>query len=335
VNTSVRVLLAITLACCAMHLPHAGAQAYGSAGQQVAVKKSQTTAPYGYWEYLPSRYNEASGEKFGLMIFLHGAGEKGDGESTLNALTNGGGWPTNLIAKNGKTYPVIVLSPQCSEPGPNPPAHQPCSWWNQARLVEFARYAIQRYAVDKNRVYVTGLSMGGAGTHFLIRGMPNEIAAAIPICAAGGGNAAQDVALRNMPLWVTHALDDPTVNVGESKHFVNAVTAETDDIFSGYDYGEAVSDQVATYRLSTQTHTWQKATSFNLIDSDARLRFTVYRTGGHGIWTRTYADDNIMNWLFQQKLQSSLPTCLPNMRMCCTTTPVTTLVSNAANVFGE
>lgn len=322
-----RVVLTATIVIGTAHMQDATAQAYGTPGQQVAVKKSQTAAPYGYWEYLPSNYSESNGQKFGLMIFLHGAGEKGNGETTLDSLINSGGWPTNLIAKSGKTYPVIVLSPQCSEPGPNPPAHQACSWWNQARLVEFARYAINRYAVDKNRVYVTGLSMGGAGTHFLIRGMPNEIAAAIPICAAGGGNAAQDVALRTMPMWVTHALDDPIVNIGESKHFVNSVTAETDDIFSGYDYAEAVSDQVATYRLSTQTHSWQKATSFNLIDSDARLRFTVYRTGGHGIWSRTYADDNIMNWLFQQKLQSSLPTCPPNARVCCTTTPVAALVT--------
>lgn len=302
-QTSVRALLFAALAWCAMHSPHASTQAYGTAGQQVAVKKSQTIAPYGYWEYLPSNYSETSGEKFGLMIFLHGAGEKGNGETTLNSLTDGGGWPTNLIAKSGKTYPVIVLSPQCSEPGPTPPAHQPCSWWNQARLVEFARYAIQRYAVDKGRVYVTGLSMGGAGTLFLARGMPNEIAAAIPICAAEGANAAQDIGLRRMPMWVTHANDDTVVGIGNSKSFINSITVEADDIFAGYDFAEPSSDQVATYRLSTQTHAWQKATSYNLIDSDARLRFTVYRTGNHGIWGRTYADNNIMNWLFTQRLK--------------------------------
>jgi predicted peptidase len=186
-----------------------------------------------------------------------------------------------------------------------------CSWWNQARLVEFARYAMARYAVDESRVYVTGLSMGGAGTQLLARGMPTEIAAAMPICPAGGGDAVQDISLRNMPIWVAHANDDNVVNIGESKHFVNTLTAETADIFSGFDFAAPVVDQIAIYRLSTQTHRWQKQSSLNLIDNDARLRFTVYGSGGHGIWTRVYADTNMMNWLFAQELPPIRPGSCP------------------------
>jgi predicted peptidase len=292
----------ITLVYLVSATPAVHAQAYGAPGQQIAVRKSQTAAPYGYWEYLAADYSETSGQKFGLMIFLHGAGEKGNGESTLDSLTNSGGWPTNLIAKSGKSYPVIVLSPQCSEPSLTPPLHQACSWWNQQRLVEFTRYAIQRYKVDSERVYVTGLSMGGAGAIYLARAMPYEIAAAVPICPAEGGNATADVALRRMPIWVTHANDDTVVGIGNSKQFINAITEEVADIFAGYDFTEPLTDQLALYRSSTKTHTWQKITSTNLSDDDVRFRYTVYRTGGHGIWTRSYADENIMSWLFAQKV---------------------------------
>lgn len=303
----------------------ADAQLFGAAGLQTAVLKSQTTAPYGYYEYLPRDYNHTATDKFGLLIFLHGAGEKGNGESELPKVVHGtsgappsyGQWPPGFIGQGSKHYPVIVLSPQCSDVAGAGPAHQGCGWWDGARLVAFARYAIARYNVDLTRIYVSGLSMGGAGTAYLARGMANEIAAIVPICMAEGGNAAADANLRTMPIWATHALDDSTVPYSQSRSFLNAVTQEAADIFTGYDFTDSNGtappivdvDQLALYTISTQTHVWLKQTSALNFDHDVRQRYTVYRDGNHNIWGRTYNDSNIMRWLFAQRLGAMPATC--------------------------
>jgi poly(3-hydroxybutyrate) depolymerase len=298
-----RLALIVIVMMCTLGVP-VQAQVFGSPGQQTAVKKSQNPSPFGYWEYLPQGYSHTAAQKFGLMIFLHGAGERGDGETQLNRLLQaGGGWPTSLIANNGKQYPVIVLSPQCSV-GPQNGPHTECGGgaWDAATIETFIRYAMARYNVDLTRVYVTGLSRGGAGTVGVARRMPSEIAAIVPICMAGGG-VADDVNLRQMPMWVTHAVDDTTVNIGESRYFLNGVIEGPTNIMTGYDYAtETVQDQLFLYRKSTQSFAWSKQTSIADLSPDLPQRFTTYKDGNHGIWARTYADANIMNWLLAQQL---------------------------------
>jgi poly(3-hydroxybutyrate) depolymerase len=294
------------------------AQPYGSAGVQTAVVKSATTAPYGYYEFLPTDYDHTGTQKFGLMIFLHGLGERGNGESELSRVANGQ-WPTGFIANNGRKYPLIVLSPQCSDQVGAGPAHDDCGWWNQARLVQFVNYAKARYNVDPKRVYATGLSMGGAGTVFTARGLPNDVAAIVSICQAEGGAEALNSPLRQMPMWLVHAYDDGTVNWGESRFFLDGVMQSTVSVTSGFDFptnGALIptTDQTALVDV-TQTnpsianHTWFDVGSSTDVNHNNRQRFTVYRNGGHNIWGRVYNDNNIMSWLFKQRLNQTPQTC--------------------------
>jgi poly(3-hydroxybutyrate) depolymerase len=311
---------AASLLFAALSASFALAQPYGSAGVQTAVAKSQTSAEYGYWEYLPKDYSHTSPQKFGLMVFLHGYGERGSGEvgnAGLGKLV-GGSWPTTFIANNARHYPVIVLSPQCSDPVAGQTIHDVCGWWNYARLRNFVTYALARYNIDPRRIYVTGLSMGGGGTIGLVREIRTQVAAAIPVCGTESGSAA-DANLAAIPLWFAHAIDDGTVNWSSTRNLINQITAETATITTGSDYTDAsgpgnvpagARNQTALYSLGTQTHAWENLGTTTNVDHDKRLRFTLYKDGGHGIWSRVYNDDpNMMNWLFIQRLNEAPQTC--------------------------
>jgi poly(3-hydroxybutyrate) depolymerase len=301
------LVLSSFVAALALVLP-THAQPYGSAGVQTAVPKTQVTTAtkpsdvYGYYEYLPADYDHASPRKFGLMIFWHGAGEQGNGGSQLASVASGQ-WPAGFIANSGRTYPLIVLSPQCS----NTAGNGNCGWWDQSRIVQFIALAKARYNVDPKRIYATGLSMGGAGTVFSARGATADIAAIVSICQAQGGSAT-DSALVNMPMWLAHAYNDTVVNWGQSWSFLNNVTAETADVRSGFSE-PPTEDRTMLYDINTQTHSWTTSATSTNVDHNIRQRFTVYQSGGHGIWNRVYNDNNIMNWLYKQRLNETPQTC--------------------------
>jgi predicted peptidase len=322
------------------------AQPFGTAGMQTAVPKIQTATPdtpafhYGYYEYLPADYNHTGSQKFGLMVFLHGSGERGTGNlpslrkviwgSNENVNSNPQ-WPAGFI-NQGRNYPLIVLSPQCS----NSDGTGDCGWWEGDRLKRFVSAAIANYNVDPNRIYVTGLSMGGAGTVLVSRAFNpvgtttiNTIAAILSICQAEGGAESLNAPLRNMPMWLAHAYDDGTVNWGESRFFLDGVTAETASITDGFDYTDSNgsappqidNSQTMLYNISNAVssstpaigHRWIKSDTLSdaaiNADHNIRQRFTVYRDGGHGIWGRAYNDSNIMSWLFKQRLNQEPQTC--------------------------
>ena len=104
------------------------------------------TFAYKYLKYLPEGYDGK--KKFPLLLFLHGAGERGD---NLDLVTVHG--PPKLI-KKGKKFPFIVISPQCPKG----------SWWDDEGLDALLDEFIGKHAVDESRIYCTGLSMGGYGT---------------------------------------------------------------------------------------------------------------------------------------------------------------------------
>jgi poly(3-hydroxybutyrate) depolymerase len=316
------------------------AQPFSTPGAQTPVQKIQTASPdtpafhYGYYEYLPTDYNHTSAQKFGLMIFLHGSGERGTGKlpslrkviwGSNENVDNSPQWPPAFISRGAKSYPLIVLSPQCS----NANGDGDCGWWEGDRLRRFVSAAILNYNVDINRIYVTGLSMGGAGTVLVSRAFNpvgtttvNTIAAILSICQAEGGLEALNAPLRNMPMWVAHAYDDGVVNWGESRFFLDGVTEETASITSGFTYpispaSNPPTHQTALYNIANtassgvaaKSHTWINADTSTSLDHNIRQRFTVYKDGGHGIWSKAYNDSNMMGWLFKQRLNQEPQNC--------------------------
>lgn len=116
--------------------------------------------------YIPKEYNAM--EKVPFLLFLHGSGERGN---DLDLVLK---WGPPKHIRAGKEYPMIVVSPQCASG----------ERWDADTLAALVKWMLQKYTIDRDRVYVTGLSMGGEGTYALIESYPKLFAAAVPICGA-------------------------------------------------------------------------------------------------------------------------------------------------------
>jgi predicted peptidase len=165
-------------------------------------KDGDSKVKFNYWLYLPPGYGK--GEKvWPLVLFLHGAGETG---SDIQKVKIHG--PPKLA--EGKKFPFILVSPQA-----------PVRGWNPGNLNALLDDVMAHYKVDADRVYVTGLSMGGYGTWALAAAYPNKFAAIAPIC--GGGKPADAKKIKDLPIWVFHGGQDPIVKVAQSEAMVNAL----------------------------------------------------------------------------------------------------------------
>ncbi len=153
---------------------------------------------------LPDGYAK-SDKSWPMIVFLHGAGERGN---DLKRLKRHG--PPMLVEKN-KKFPFIVLSPQC-------PSRK---WWNPAALAKLVESVASDYRVDKDRIYLTGLSMGGFGTWMLAAERPNLFAAIAPIC--GGGEPISARKIKHLPIWVFHGAKDSVIPVKRSQEMVDAL----------------------------------------------------------------------------------------------------------------
>ncbi|MGE3818765.1 MAG: prolyl oligopeptidase family serine peptidase [Isosphaeraceae bacterium] len=159
-----------------------------------------------YLLFLPEGYEADKEKRWPLMLFLHGAGESGDALEKVKA--HG---PPKLLEKK-TDFPFIVVSPQ-----------SPGRGWNPDTLNALLDDLSARYRVDPDRVYLTGLSMGGFGTWALAASRPDRFAAIAPIC--GGGNPRDAEKLKGLPIWVFHGAKDPVVPLGASESMVNALKA--------------------------------------------------------------------------------------------------------------
>jgi len=195
---------ALLLAGCASTLK-APAPSPGQKPQSMKRKITKTVT-CDYLLYLPEGY-PAGQKKWPLMLFLHGAGERGD---SLDLIKKHG--PPKL-ADQGKKLPFIVVSPQC-------PLNE---WWSVEVLDALLDDVASRVKADRDRIVVTGLSMGGFGTWNLATAYPDRFAAIAPIC--GGGNPLEAGKLRGVPVWVFHGAKDPVVPLKSSQDMVDALKA--------------------------------------------------------------------------------------------------------------
>ncbi len=157
---------------------------------------------------LPEGYT-ADSEAIPLLLFLHGAGERG---SDLDRVKAHG--PPKIIDR-GDDLPAVVISPQC-------PAG---TWWTDhlEALSMLLDEVIDTHNIDEERVYITGLSMGGYGTWALAAKEPGRFAAAIPIC--GGGAFIDAMNLGDLPIWAFHGDEDRVVPLAESERMVEMIRA--------------------------------------------------------------------------------------------------------------
>lgn len=169
------------------------------------ASKTKPSAKLGYLLYLPANYQDSQ-KRWPLMLFLHGSGESG---ANLAQVKRHG--PPKVV-ESRTDFPFVLVSPQS-------PGHG----WNTELLNELLDQILRDYRVDADRVYLTGLSMGGFGTWALAAAHPEKFAAIAPIC--GGGNPSDAKKLAPLPTWVFHGAKDDTVPPQRSQAMVEAIKA--------------------------------------------------------------------------------------------------------------
>ncbi len=183
-------------------------------GSQVKITKNAIGNTLGYLQYLPDDYSTNT-NLYPTIIFLHGAGERGNGSSSALDLVDNQGTPkmikqgaTMCFTVNGIQECFIVLSPQQST----------SRWGWQGDVIPFIDFALQKYKIDPNRIYVTGLSMGGDGSWDTSYGSdndPNYIAAIAPVSGEGDYNQAKKTASKKIAVWAFHGDKDSAVPMSD------------------------------------------------------------------------------------------------------------------------
>lgn len=224
---------------------------------------------YRYRVWLPHRYTRL--RRWPVILFLHGSGERGD--DNYRQLTVG--LPAQL-ARDGRAYPAVVVVPQCANDQ---------EWYGPMEALALAalEQSIVEFRGDRSRIYLTGISMGGAGAWYIAR-HPARFAAIVPVCgevvrqpddpfptppphdlmkilSSTNAYAALARAIGKTPVWEYHGSDDNVIPVSESRRMFEALRDEHDAV-----------------------------------------KLTVFEGVGHDVWDRAYADPALTRWLFTQRL---------------------------------
>jgi predicted peptidase len=218
---------------------------------------------YKYQVFVPD--NWSSNQKWPIILFLHGAGERGsDGllQTQVGIAT--------AIRNDRSRFPAVVVMPQCLKD------HE----WKKSDMEEVALAALaaasKEFKGDPKRTYLTGLSMGGYGSWALAAAYPTKFAAVVPIC--GGILPAEEARKQldtdripyleaakkigtKVPIWVFHGDADPVVPTSESRYMVEALKG-----------------------------------------AGGNVRYTEYPGVGHNSWDKAYAEPELMTWLLSKSL---------------------------------
>lgn len=154
--------------------------------------------------FTPRAYEEG-GQRWPLLLFLHGAGERGN---DLNLLRKYG--PPKIV-QGDPDFPFVLVAPQCPSG----------TYWRPAPLLQLLDEMIAKMRIDPRRVYATGVSMGGYGTWQLAAEAPERLAAIAPIC--GGGDPQTARYIKEIPIWAFHGDKDDIVPLSETVMMVEAV----------------------------------------------------------------------------------------------------------------
>lgn len=228
------------------------------------------TLPYRL--FVPAKYDPQ--KKYPLIVFLHGAGERGsDNEAQLVHAQVLRFIRDDVQAK----HPCFLVAPQCPAPkkgqqsrwvevdwGLKKPHETPAISKGMQLTVELLDALTKQYSIDPDRRYVTGLSMGGYGSFDLCIRRPNDIAAAVPICGGADDSKAKQIA--HIAFWIFHGGADSVVPTGRSRSIVEALKA-----------------------------------------AGANPRYTEYPGVGHNAWAKAYQEPDLVEWLFAQKRQKPKP----------------------------
>jgi predicted peptidase len=225
---------------------------------------------YRYQVYVPQNFN--SRKKWPVILFLHGVGERGDDGLLQTDIGIG-----HAIRKGVSHFPFVVVMPQCRKDKNERWINEPM----QAQALAALEQSVKEFHGDRERIYLTGLSMGGYGVWDLAAKYPRKFAAYVPICGGIHGpiklpdvhvglvddpNVLDPYAetarrIGPTPVWIFHGDADDTVPVEESRKMAQALQA-----------------------------------------AKANVHYTEYPGVGHNAWDKAYAEPELVPWLLAQTL---------------------------------
>lgn len=218
--------------------------------------------------FLPYRIhipaNNDSNMKLPLVLFFHGAGQRGvDNKSQLSL-----GVPDILKFTIHRQQPAIIVAPQVplqQQWVDKPWTSDEHSMPEQASVsmqltIDLLQQLTASLPIDMNRLYVTGLSMGGFGVWDILQRHPDLFAAAVPVC--GGGDVKYASRIKHIPVWAFHGDSDQVVKPQLSRNMINALKT-----------------------------------------AGGNPKYTEYKEQGHDSWVSAYQDEQMLDWLFAQVIQ--------------------------------
>ena len=247
----------LLLACLAFVLP---VTSFAAEEYEARTFTGADGAKLGYRLLTPRNYDAA--KKYPLVVFLHGAGERG----TDNAVQLKHGAPLFLKPEAREKFPCFVIAPQCPPEqtwsavkgwtGPNAFEEEPTE--PMKLLFGTIDAVLKEFSIDQDRLYITGLSMGGYGTWDILTRQPQRWAAAAPVC--GGGDIARIAPAKGVALWAFHGVNDTVVPPIRSQEMIKALEA-----------------------------------------AGGKPLYSEYPYVGHNAWTNAYGEPELLPWMFAQK----------------------------------
>ncbi len=206
--------------------------------------------------------NVAADETYPLVVFLHGAGERG-GDNNAQLIHGVGEF---AAPEQRRKYPCFLIAPQC----PSGKRWVEVDWSAKSHTLpkepsdpmratlELIQSLQKELPIDSKRIYVTGLSMGGYGVWDALARKPELFAVGAPVCGGADINTANTI--KQIPVWLFHGDQDPAVPVSRSRDMVAA-----------------------------------------LKKAGGEPKYTEYKGIGHNSWDRAYKEEEMFKWLFAQK----------------------------------
>lgn len=222
---------------------------------------------YCYQVFIPKNYSAQ--QKWPMLLFLHGAGERGN-DCNAHTLVGLG----KIVRQQSATFPFIVVMPQCRR-------GQVWHGEMEQQALQALEQTVVEFNGDRNRIYLTGLSMGGYGAFYFAANHPEKFAALVAICGGvvpprtfpfppqAAAQIPQDQPyetiarkIRKTPVWIFHGSADRTIPVTESRNMAAALRA-----------------------------------------LGGNVKYTEYEGVEHNSWDRAYAEKELFPWLLGQKLK--------------------------------
>ena len=173
---------------------------------------------YHYISYTPKEYNDDTIKKWPLIIYLHGGSSRGTDTIKLYCC----GIPDQIW--RGREFPFIIVAPQC-------PINQ--RWTTDNWFENFYKEVTTKYRVDTNKVYLTGISLGGEGTWYLAIKYPEKFAAIAPM---SGFTRNMDYIMKNtdklidIPIWAFHGKEDKVVQFEETEWMITRLEGKNKEL---------------------------------------------------------------------------------------------------------